>query len=68
MTFFSWYVSSSIPAGIDMTPYAIKKEKGRRETKVRFRSKLWIKSGIIGPMMFEMNEITKKVIMIRKTT
>ena len=39
ITFFSPRISISIPEGIDITPYAIKKAKGKRATNVRLRSK-----------------------------
>lgn len=58
----------SNPAGIDMTPYAIKNANGRTATSVKLNSKSSIISGTRGPMIFVRNEITKKVRKMRPTT
>jgi hypothetical protein len=68
MTGFSWNFSISSPAGMDMTPYAMKNANGSTATRVRLKSKSSIISGTRGPMMFVRNEITKKVRKIRPTT
>jgi hypothetical protein len=44
---------------MDMTPYAIKKEKGSTAAAVRLTRKLLMMSGTIGPSMFVRNDITK---------
>jgi len=61
ITNFSPFFSMMIPAGIDINPYAIKNENGRRETSVRLKLNVLIISGISGPIIFVKNEITKKV-------
>jgi len=61
------YFSIIIPEGIDMTPYAMKKAKGKKATKVKLKLKPLIKSGIKGPIIFVKKEITKNVSRIRKT-
>jgi hypothetical protein len=50
-----------MPAGMDINPYAMKKAKGNKDTMVRLKSKPVMMSGMIGPMMLERNEMTKKV-------
>jgi hypothetical protein len=50
-----------------MTPYAMKKAKGKKATKVKLKLKPLIKSGIRGPIMLVKKEITKNVSRIRKT-
>ncbi len=67
ITGFSLYFSINIPAGILITPYATKNEKGRKAANVKLRSKLLIISGIIGPSIFVSKEITKKIKNIRTT-
>ena len=68
MTGFSWNLSISSPAGIDMTPYAMKNAKGSTATRVRLKLKSSMISGTRGPMMFVRNEMTKKVRKMRPTT
>ena len=68
MTGFSWNFSMSKPAGIDITPYAIKNANGSTATSVRLSLKSSIISGTRGPMIFVRNEITKKVRKMRLTT
>jgi hypothetical protein len=67
VTGFSEYFSINIPEGIDMTPYATKKEKGKNPARPMLRSKLSIMSGISGPSMFVRKEMTKKMRKIRPT-
>jgi hypothetical protein len=64
-TVFSLNFSISTPAGIDITPYAIKKEKGRNPARPKLSLKSSKMFGTSGPRMFVNNEITKK---IRKTS
>ena len=44
-----------------------KKEKGNKATRVRFKSKSLIISGINGPIILVIKEITKNVINTNKT-
>jgi hypothetical protein len=61
ITGFSLKRSTRNPAGIDMTPYAMKKEKTRNPAAVRLTWKLLIISGTIGPRMFVSRDMTKNV-------
>jgi hypothetical protein len=58
---FSLYFSDKKPAGIDITPYAIKKENGNNPVNVRLRSKLSLTSTIIELRIFVINDITKNI-------
>ena len=49
------------PAGIDIIPQAMKKEKGKKETKVKLKLKELIISGMSGPMILVKKEMTKNV-------
>ena len=64
---FPPYFSTNIPEGIDMNPYAIKNANGRSETSTRLRLKLSMISGMIGPRIFERNEMTKNTARISRT-
>jgi len=66
-TGLSEYLSTRIPAGMDITPYATKKAKGRKPARPKLNLKLVIISGIMGPRIFVRNEITKKIIRISAT-
>jgi hypothetical protein len=55
-----------IPAGIDINPYAIKKEKGSIPVIVPVKEKLSLTLGFIEPSMFVRKEIAKKIRKIRK--
>ncbi len=46
----------------------MKKAKGRSDTSVKLKSKVRMRSGMMGPMMFEINEITKKVNKMTETS
>lgn len=61
MVFFSLNFSTKMPAGIDITPYAMKNANGNSEDKVKLRLKLLITSGFKAPRIFVMKEITKNV-------
>src|SRR5206468_9889156 len=67
MTGFSEYFSTQNPAGIDISPYAMKKEKGRRAAAVRLTWKLLMMSGTIGPKILVKSDITKNVKKTRPT-
>jgi hypothetical protein len=60
-TGFAPNLSRSIPAGIDITPYAMKNENGRKLASARLNAKPLMMSGTSGPRMLVMNEITKKM-------
>ena len=64
---FSLYFCTSILDGIDITPYAMKKAKGRAPAKRSLNLKSFINSGDKGPIIFVINEITKNVSMINAT-
>jgi len=64
ITGFSPKRSTRNPAGIDITPYAIKKENGNKAAAARLTLKLVMMSGTIGPRMLVSSDITKNV---RKT-
>jgi hypothetical protein len=55
-----------IPAGIDIKPYAIKKEKGSIPVIVPVRVKLSVTLGLIEPRIFVRNEMAKKIRKIMK--
>ena len=59
--------SRIIPEGIENNPYAMKKDSGRKEASTKLKSKDWIKSGMRGPIIFVINEITKKIIITIRT-
>ena len=59
ITFFSPIYSTKNPEGIDITPYAKKKEKGRKAAIDKLKLNALIMSGTSGPMIFVKNEITK---------
>ena len=59
--------SRIIPEGIENNPYAMKKDSGRKEASTKLKSKDWIKSGTRGPIIFVINEITKKIIITIRT-
>ena len=61
------YFSIRIPVGKETSPYAIKKAKGRSATIKRLSLKSLIISGVSGPIIFVINEITKKVSITRNT-
>ena len=67
MTGFSENLSTRKPAGMDITPYAIKNAKAKNPAAVRLSWKLLMMSGTIGPRMLVSREITKKMIMISET-
>ena len=67
IAFFSAYFSTSIPAGIEKTPNAIKKENCKNPAIPMLKSKSLIISGIIGPIIFVKNEIVKKTSIISPT-
>src|SRR5688572_4050286 len=66
-TVFSEYFSINIPDGIDITPYATKKENGKNPASPILRSKLSMISGTSGPRMFVRKEMTEKMRKIRRT-
>jgi hypothetical protein len=55
-----------IPAGIDINPYAIKKENGSIPVIVPVREKLSLTLGFIDPRIFVRKEMAKKIRKIRK--
>jgi hypothetical protein len=61
------YLSTRIPAGIDITPYAMKNANGRKAENVKLNLKLLIMSGLRAPKMFVIKEMTKKVKKINPT-
>ena len=65
--FFARTFSNNMPVGIETTPYAIKSEKGSKETSAKLILKSFIKSGIILPIIFVIIEIFKKHIKIIQT-
>ena len=67
ITLFSEYLSINIPEGIDITPYATKKEKGKNPAMPMLRSKLVMISGTSGPRMLVKKEITAKIKKISAT-
>ena len=64
---FSPNFSTIKPAGIDITPYAIKNAKGKNPAMVSLKLKLDETLGFSAPKMFVKNEITKKVIKTNTT-
>jgi hypothetical protein len=64
---FSGNFSTNIPEGMDMTPYATKKAKGRNPANPILRLKLSMISGIIGPRILVRKEMTKNIRKIRMT-
>ena len=60
-SFLSLYFSDKNPAGIDITPQAIKKANGNKPVSVRLKSKLSLTSTIIELRIFVINEITKNM-------
>ena len=64
---FSPYFSNIKPEGIDIKPYAIKNEKGKKPAIVSLSSKLFDTLGFSAPNMLVKKEMTKKVIRIRTT-
>jgi len=64
--FFSRYFWISIPAGMDIKPYAIKNEKGSIPVMVPLSVKLSLTLGLIDPRILVTNEITKKIRKIMK--
>ncbi len=66
-TVFSEYFSIKIPDGIDITPYATKKEKGRKPASPILKSKLSMMSGTNGPRMLVRKEMTAKIRNISRT-
>ncbi len=64
-TVFSEYRSINIPEGMDITPYATKKENGKKPAIPILRSKLSMISGTNGPRMLVRKEITEKIKKIR---
>ena len=64
MTGFSPKRSRRKPAGIDITPYAMKKENGKNAAAAKRTWKLLMMSGTMGPRMLVSSDITKKT---RKT-
>ncbi|GAA6205107.1 hypothetical protein NBRC116600_19050 [Thalassotalea sp. SU-HH00458] len=61
ITGFSPYLSTSIPEGIDMTPYAAKNEKGRKPATAKLRSKSFTNEGNKGPKILVIKEMAKKM-------
>src|SRR5579859_5333330 len=59
MSFFSPQRSTAKPAGIDITPYAMKNANGRIAAIVSDTWKSAMMSGTSGPRMFVRKEITK---------
>jgi hypothetical protein len=53
--------------GIDITPYATKNEKGKKEAIVRLNPKVLIMSGTRGPIILDKKEITKNTRKIKPT-
>tara|TARA_X000000950_G_C13874198_1_gene644159 strand:- start:761 stop:904 length:144 start_codon:yes stop_codon:yes gene_type:complete len=45
----------------------MKKERGKNEAKIKFKLKDLINSGIIGPIILVMNDITKKITITIRT-
>jgi hypothetical protein len=45
----------------------MKKDRGKNEAKIKFKLKDLINSGIIGPIIFVMNDITKKITITIRT-
>ena len=66
-TVFSEYRSINIPEGMDITPYATKKENGRKPAIPILKSKLSMISGTNGPSMLVKKEITEKIKKINAT-
>src|SRR3989337_1086004 len=66
-TVFSEYFSIKTPEGMDITPYATKKENGKKPASPMLRSKLSIISGTSGPRILVRKEITEKIKNIRRT-
>jgi len=64
--FFSRYFCISMPAGIDIKPYAIKNEKGSIPVIVPLSVKLSLTLGLIDPRIFVTKEITKNIRKIMK--
>jgi hypothetical protein len=64
--FFSRYFCISMPAGIDIKPYAIKKEKGSIPVIVPLSVKLSLTFGLIDPRILVTKEITKNIRKIMK--
>jgi len=59
--------SDKKPAGIDMTPYAMKNEKGKRPVIARLKSKLSLTSTRIELRMLVTKDMTKKISMTNNT-
>src|SRR5688572_33066437 len=66
-TVFSEYRSIKIPEGMDITPYATKKENGRKPAIPILKSKLSMISGTNGPSILVRKEITEKIKKISAT-
>ena len=60
-TGFALYFSFKMPEGIDITPYAIKKENGKNPANLLLNLKLSAIFGSNEPKMFVIKEITKKM-------
>src|SRR5690242_21237524 len=58
---FSLKRSTKNPAGMEITPYAMKKEKGSKAAADKLTPKLLMMSGTSGPRMFVDRDITKKI-------
>ena len=66
MIFFSPNSSIKNPEGIDINPYAAKKDKGKNEAIFKLKLKLLIISGTNGPIILVKNEIIKNINMIKQ--
>lgn len=66
-SFFGLCLSDKNPAGIDITPYAIKKEKGRSPVRNRLRSKLSLTSEMIELRILVIKEMAKNITNTRRT-
>jgi len=55
-----------IPAGIDISPYAIKNENGSIPVIVPVREKLSLTFGFIEPKIFVRKEMAKKIRKMRR--
>ena len=64
---FSPYLSTIKPAGIDITPQAIKKAKGKNPAIVSLKLKLDETLGFKAPSMLVKNDITKNITNISTT-
>jgi hypothetical protein len=67
IAFFEPYFSIITPAGTDITPYAMKKENGKKPANPRLKLKLTLIFGRIEFRILVINDITKKMRKIKPT-